>query len=66
MDAGPNLRRVSYLCILQEVNEKARKQVDEAREEITREFGAVAASEPVDVAGAALPRWRRGRKSTPR
>jgi hypothetical protein len=47
------------------VNEKAKKQVDEVREEIAREFGAVAASELVDVAGAALPGWRCGCRSTP-
>ncbi|CAD6226693.1 unnamed protein product [Miscanthus lutarioriparius] len=52
----PTFGRVSYLRILQEVNDKAREQVDEAREEIAREFGALAAAEPVDVAapGAAV------------
>jgi hypothetical protein len=49
----PTFGRVSYLRILQEVNDKARTQVDEAREEIAREFGALAASQPVDVAAAA-------------
>ena len=49
----PTFGRVSYIRILQEVNDKAREQVDEAREEIAREFGALGASEPVDVAAAA-------------
>jgi hypothetical protein len=49
----PTFGLVSYLRILQEVNDKAREKVDEAREEIAREFGALAASEPVDVAAAA-------------
>jgi hypothetical protein len=53
----PTFGRVSYLRILQEVNDKAREQVDEAREEIAREFGALAASEPVDVAAAAPAVW---------
>jgi hypothetical protein len=43
---------VSYIRILQEFNYNARKQVDEAREEIAREFGAAAAAEPVDLAAA--------------
>ena len=30
----PAFDRVSYLCILQEVNEKYREQVDDAREEL--------------------------------
>jgi len=49
----PTFGRVSYIRILQEVNDKAREQVDAAREEIAREFGALAAAEPVDVAAAA-------------
>ncbi|NP_001306148.1 uncharacterized protein LOC107161152 [Zea mays] len=48
----PTFDRVSYLCILQdqEVNDKYREQVDDAREE----FDAEVASEPVDVAAAGL------------
>lgn len=46
----PTFDHVSYLCILQEVNDKYREQVDDAREE----FDAEVASEPVDVAAAGL------------
>lgn len=46
----PTFDRVSYLCILQDVNDKYREQVDDAREE----FDAEVASEPVDVAAAGL------------
>ncbi|CAD6213188.1 unnamed protein product [Miscanthus lutarioriparius] len=48
----PTFGRVSYIRILQEVNDKARELVDAAREEIATEFGALAAAEPLPILGA--------------
>ncbi|XP_066313362.1 LOB domain-containing protein 18-like [Miscanthus floridulus] len=48
---NPTFGRVSYIRILQEVNDKAREQVDAVREEIAKEFGALAAAEPLPVPG---------------
>ncbi|TKW30491.2 hypothetical protein SEVIR_2G043200v4 [Setaria viridis] len=48
----PALGCVSYVAVLQMLNEKAREQVDAVREEIAGELGAGAAAEPVDVAAA--------------
>jgi hypothetical protein len=43
---------ISYVAVLQELNEKARDQVDAVRREIAGEFGDEAAAEAVDVAEA--------------
>ncbi|CAL5091328.1 unnamed protein product [Urochloa decumbens] len=49
----PALGCLSYVAILQMLNERAREQVSAARAEIAAEFGDVAAAQPVDVAAAA-------------
>ncbi|XP_039797446.1 LOB domain-containing protein 6-like [Panicum virgatum] len=48
----PALDCLSYVAVLQMLNEKTREQVDAARAEIAAEFGPAAASEPVDLAAA--------------
>ncbi|CAL5066983.1 unnamed protein product [Urochloa decumbens] len=48
----PALGCLSYVAILQMLNERAREQVAAVRAEIAAEFGDVAAAQPVDVAAA--------------
>ncbi|CAL5078427.1 unnamed protein product [Urochloa decumbens] len=48
----PALGCLSYVAILQMLNERAREQVAAARAEIAAEFGDLAAAQPVDVAAA--------------
>ncbi|PAN09538.1 hypothetical protein PAHAL_2G032100 [Panicum hallii] len=48
----PALGCLSYVAVLQMLNEKAREQVDAVRAEIAAEFGPEAASEPVDIQAA--------------
>ncbi|RLM85914.1 hypothetical protein C2845_PM04G03270 [Panicum miliaceum] len=48
----PALGCLSYVAVLQMLNEKAQEQVDAVRAEIAAEFGPEAASEPVDIQAA--------------